>query len=883
MIFVMFSLVAGAGQMTLEYTFERPEVTPVKIGDTLYHRVSLEGTTNGGQVGSPALPASGARILLPLGTTVKSVEVIAGERVVVGSDLLIEPVGQPYRLMDGPESVGLPTPDAAIYGSADPFPSSSFETIGTQAFRGYQILVLRLQPVVYVPASGTLSYSPRLQVVVETVESNDVPALFRGFDGDATEVGLRVDNQDAIGSYEAAGTRGTRSYDLMILTTDALAPSFAALKSYHDARGIATEIHTTTDVGSNDPADVRDYIRTAYLDDGIEFVLIGGDDDIIPAQDLYVDSQAGSTESEMPGDIYFGCLDGSWNEDGDGRIGEPTDGAGGGDVDMLAEVFVGRCAAGTTTEVDRFVTKTLWYLNGSHTLPAEVLLVGEYLGFGGDSDYAGLTLEELEDGCSTHGYTTVGIPTTDFTISEMFERDMSWSQATLATAINDGVHFLNHLGHGDNQYAMKFYNADVMSELNNTDLLFLYSQTCLAGHLDGTDCWAEAMNIKTDHGAFALVMNARYGWGDYNTTDGPSQRFNREFWDAIFDESMPEPSKANQDSKEDNLYRINESCMRWIAYELNLFGDPTLALQGAEVTGMKVSPGDSFNPQGMSGGPFTPSSMAYTVENMDATGIDFTVEKTQSWVDLSSTGGSLPAGGSTVVTVSINSGANSLVNGMYNDIVTFTNVTNHDGDTTRAVNLQVGVATEQQSWDMSTDPGWTVEGLWAYGVPAGAGGDDYGNADPAAGHTGSNVYGYNLAGDYPADLPETHLTSTAFDCSDLAQVSVKFWRHLNVEQPSYDHAYLRVSTDGVTWTDVWQNTAEVVDSSWTEVEYDISNIADGQATVYLRWTMGETDGGWEYSGWNIDDVEVWGLETTETPLFSDGFEGGGMDQWSYHQ
>ena len=71
-------------------------------------------------------------------------------------------------------------------------------------------------------------------------------------------------------------------------------------------------------------------------------------------------------------------------------------------------------------------------------------------------------------------------------------------------------------------------------DLTNTDLCFVYSQTCLAGHFDGTDCWAETANIKTDYGAFAVVMNARYGWGEYNSTDGPSGRFNREFWDAVF-------------------------------------------------------------------------------------------------------------------------------------------------------------------------------------------------------------------------------------------------------------------------------------------------------------------------------------------------------------
>ena len=40
---------------------------------------------------------------------------------------------------------------------------------------------------------------------------------------------------------------------------------------------------------------------------------------------------------------------------------------------------------------------------------------------------------------------------------------------------------------------MKFYNGDVLSDLNNTDLIFVYSQTCLAGHFDNDECWAETI------------------------------------------------------------------------------------------------------------------------------------------------------------------------------------------------------------------------------------------------------------------------------------------------------------------------------------------------------------------------------------------------------
>jgi len=173
------------------------------------------------------------------------------------------------------------------------------------------------------------------------------------------------------------------------------------------------------------------------------------------------------------------------------------------------------------------------------------------------------------------------------------------------------------------------------------------------------------------------------------------------------------------------------------------------------------------------------------------------------------------------------------------------------------VSIQVGGMQAVYVFSMDADPGWRTEGQWAFGRPTGGGGQR-GRPDPTSGHTGTNVYGYNLNGDYGAGLPETHLTSGALDCRALVGVSLRFWRWLGVEGPSYDRAYVRVSADGVHWETIWQNTGYVTDAAWTYQEFDISAIADGQPAVYLRWTMGPTDASLNYCGWNIDDVEVWG-------------------------
>ncbi|MGZ3514919.1 MAG: Ser-Thr-rich GPI-anchored membrane family protein, partial [Thermodesulfobacteriota bacterium] len=80
-------------------------------------------------------------------------------------------------------------------------------------------------------------------------------------------------------------------------------------------------------------------------------------------------------------------------------------------------------------------------------------------------------------------------------------------------------------------------------------------------------------------------------------------------------------------------------------------------------------------------------SKNYTLQNTGGTSINWTASKGQSWVTLSSAGGTLGAGASTTVTVSINSNANSLSAGSYSDTVSFTNTTNNNGNASRGVNL----------------------------------------------------------------------------------------------------------------------------------------------------------------------------------------------------
>ena len=104
---------------------------------------------------------------------------------------------------------------------------------------------------------------------------------------------------------------------------------------------------------------------------------------------------------------------------------------------------------------------------------------------------------------------------------------------------------------------------------------------------------------------------------------------------------------------------------------------------------LAVTPAGGITSTGAVGGPFTPASQNYTLQNTGGVAIDWTAAATQTWVTVSLASGNLAAGATVVVTVSINAEAGAFASGAYNATVNFTNTTNAGGNATRSVSLTV--------------------------------------------------------------------------------------------------------------------------------------------------------------------------------------------------
>ncbi len=410
-----------------------------------------------------------------------------------------------------------------------------------------------------------------------------------------------VDNPEAIDAYRALGHEiplisdamvyGGERFDYVIITSQELANSwedyslleFVAHKSqqgFSVAQVVVEDIEATYP-GRDVNEKIRNFITDAYNHWETDFVLMAGDANQVPMRGLYMMTGIGPMIA-IASDVYSQCLDGSYNSNDNDKWGERGDGeAEGMDIDFLSEVYIGRVPAEDVYELANWVYKTIRFEN-SATQPyrRNALMVSEWVGISATDPYAKPVLEEIRNGTDLYGYSTKGfVSDPQFQVSTLYDADGRWSMYALMSLLNSGeFSLINHMGHGYPRAVMKMSNEDV-DELTNDNPFIIYSQACSAGSVF-VDTVAEHFVTSTRHGAAAVVMNSQIGHGA-STTNGPSQRVNRYFWNAYFGLGYHQLGVMNADAHERGLVRVHVSAMRLAVLESNLFGDPALSIAPA--------------------------------------------------------------------------------------------------------------------------------------------------------------------------------------------------------------------------------------------------------------------------------------------------------------
>lgn len=555
-------------QAVLDFVFSGTPVVQEQNGGVL---VTLDGAQTWVSTGEPVVPVHDATILLPEQMQISSVSVRyldSGITIAEGLPLLAAPAAV--------------TSDAVAEADWSQWTSTVGQSFGASAaaafvnetVAGYQLGTLRLFPSAYNADTQSLTWYSHLAVTVTVTALDDDRSSPRASLEDRQRVAAMVDNPEALAQYAAAAATTASQAQYVVITSRALAASFEPLLQEKRSRGITAAVVTTDTIYANyagtetgDNADkIRQYIADAYNHQGTRWVLLGGDSEVIPVRGVY-GSVGYTVDNWLATDLYYACLDGTWNGDGDNLWGEANDGIGGGDIDLGAEVYVGRAPVSNLSEAANFVAKTVRYSTQSHANAATALWLGEQLDQQTQGSYSGIPIRQQTLSSS---WSTV----------ELYDTATSqWTAAQLLAQLNAGPNLVNHLGHSSESYNARLTTTDVAA-LRNVDPYFIYSQGCMAGSFDTVDVSVAEQHVVGTNGAFAAVMNSRYGWYIPGATPGGSHNFAMAFWTGAIQEGKNRLGEANQYARQTNRFRVGATGMdRWIYMETNLLGDPEAALQ----------------------------------------------------------------------------------------------------------------------------------------------------------------------------------------------------------------------------------------------------------------------------------------------------------------
>ena len=553
--------------------------------------------------GSPWLPQRMVSIAIPDGATVAAIEVEA-DWSVLREGIDIEPAQEAFPT-DGRKAEPTP-PDAAAYASADPYPAAAAVLEGNHRMRGRPFANVILRPLAYVPATKELRIATAIRVKLRYAPAGGAPnaAPAKGGEGAeeaapaATEVrpgtsslfdalfSDLVVNPDEVVSAptgakggDAAPTAGGDA-QYLIITSPELAGAFQELAEFRASfDGVTAKVVDLDTIRANysmarpdGGSDVQTAIRACVADHannhGTEFVVLGGDDTIVPPR--YVNVKYSSYDENIPADVYFGALDGTWDDDRDGVYAETS----GDTYDFTYDVIPARIPVRTADEARAYIRKLkrfeMYAGQEDRELLNRVLIAGEdhwsiytntlvndrYIdrnSKGGSFTVGTSSYYNFDDGLPVLQGRKTGVSDGELwgrQVKKLFfdvkqpgvdvlqaydtaqgANPVTGGKLTLENVdtLNVGYHTALCLGHGS-AFANVFSTSHAKATANRQD--FVLADSCYTGAFDetktpysGSDpCLSEAYLRNAAGGAVVYLGGSRYGWGSYGSTYGGSAR-----------------------------------------------------------------------------------------------------------------------------------------------------------------------------------------------------------------------------------------------------------------------------------------------------------------------------------------------------------------------
>jgi len=583
--------------------------------------------------GSPSLPTRLVSIEIPPGATVVGVSA-QGEDSIFKAGIEIYP-NQPQTPTSQEDLVEFVQPDPNVYASSHKIPESIAISDGIRRVRGKTYVALRLNPVRYIPKNQELYLTHSIKVTIDCLTpaipppstENEKEQMINAPLGlyDASTTDQRNTDLTTNSDVQSIIISTNMQYDYLIITSTDLVDAFQLLANHRqDFNAYSTKILTIDEIDNqydgtrpDGNTDLQTKIRNAIADyvqnNGTTWVVLGGDNTIIPDRDTYV-SVGSYQESHMPTDLYYAGLDGTWDEwDMDGTYGEASVNSQWDQVegDLSADVLLGRIPIQNADQATAYINKViayetepsneilkkilisgvkLWNRYSDNSRPDEILTDG-HMQFR-DSNHQNVSDAEIWGRRMYRD--TVENYFQDNQISYLFDTLTSWDNDTAGSyassrdkmiiKFNEGWNFMTYNTHGNtNIWATesKYFKDSHAIQLDNLTA-FVYTIACITGAFDRERSLSEGFIRNPNGGAIAYMGCSRYGWGSPGSYyGGTSLNYQRKFYEKVFKDKITNVGEAFNAHKA--AYSPSSSyngSYRWVQFGMNLQGDPAVNIKG---------------------------------------------------------------------------------------------------------------------------------------------------------------------------------------------------------------------------------------------------------------------------------------------------------------
>ncbi len=275
--------------------------------------------------------------------------------------------------------------------------------------------------------------------------------------------------------------------------------------------------------------------------------------------------------------------------------------------DMIPDFAIGRFPARTGNELETMVSKTLEYLTREDwTSDNRILMIGGYEATFKDQS------ESLIDPLLAQGYFPKRLYIDRYSEGGPFYG----STDTLLTTLENGVWYVNFLGHGGGAVwgDRSLLTLDDVSRLNNTHRTPLVtSMTCFTGDVTNPNALGRRMMALPNGGALAWFGSAGLGWiiNDFLLLE-PIHRH------LFSDETWTLGEVINQGKVEDLATNTGFPVIaRTQVYQFNLSGDPALSIRRPTPTTISLSTTVSSGGESISLGNLPPTADSLTINLYD--------------------------------------------------------------------------------------------------------------------------------------------------------------------------------------------------------------------------------------------------------------------------